>query len=169
MKRQCVASMRPRAGHRDNPLIIHVPGPEWLERYCRQVPQMAYDLAEAFWPGPLTMILSRDPVGAGPHHWWAKHRGGPLPRSPGYAGDYCRRRHTCCRAQCQSFRAAQLHQCAGCAGGYGGEDSGHCRWRAMSGRGGVHHFGPDGDAPAGCCGPVECQWKRLRLWWGRSP
>lgn len=46
----------------DNPLIIHVPGPEWLERYCRQVPQMAYDLAEAFWPGPLTMILSRDPV-----------------------------------------------------------------------------------------------------------
>ena len=46
----------------DNPLILHVPGPEWLERYCRQVPQMAYDLAEAFWPGPLTMILNRDPV-----------------------------------------------------------------------------------------------------------
>lgn len=46
----------------DNPLILHLPGPEWLERYCRQVPQMAYDLAEAFWPGPLTMILNRDPV-----------------------------------------------------------------------------------------------------------
>ena len=46
----------------DNPLIIHVPGPEWLERYCRQVPKIAYDLAEAFWPGPLTMILARDPI-----------------------------------------------------------------------------------------------------------
>ncbi len=46
----------------DNPLIIHVPGSEWLECYCRQVPQTAYDLAEAFWPGPLTMILSRDPI-----------------------------------------------------------------------------------------------------------
>lgn len=46
----------------DNPLIIHVPGPEWLERYCRQVPQAAYDLAAAFWPGPLTMILFRDSI-----------------------------------------------------------------------------------------------------------
>lgn len=46
----------------DNPLIIHVPGPEWLERYCRQVPQTAYDLAQAFWPGPLTLILPRNPI-----------------------------------------------------------------------------------------------------------
>lgn len=36
----------------DNPLIIHVPGADWLERYCCQVPQTAYDLAENFWPGP---------------------------------------------------------------------------------------------------------------------
>lgn len=43
----------------DNPLILHVPGSHWLERYCMQVPQAAYDLAEAFWPGPLTMILPR--------------------------------------------------------------------------------------------------------------
>lgn len=43
----------------DNPLIIHVPGAHWLERYCVNVPQAAYDLAEQFWPGPLTMILPR--------------------------------------------------------------------------------------------------------------
>ena len=43
----------------DNPLIIHVPGAHWLERYCVDVPQAAYDLAEKFWPGPLTMILPR--------------------------------------------------------------------------------------------------------------
>ncbi len=43
----------------DNPLILHVPGPEWLERYCREVPEEAYALADRFWPGPLTMILKR--------------------------------------------------------------------------------------------------------------
>ena len=43
----------------DNPLILHIPGPEWLERYCQNIPQTAYRLAEAFWPGPLTMILPR--------------------------------------------------------------------------------------------------------------
>lgn len=43
----------------DNPLIIHVPDASWLERYCRDVPPAAYQLAERFWPGPLTIILPR--------------------------------------------------------------------------------------------------------------
>lgn len=43
----------------DNPLILHVPGADWLERYCRDIPPVAYTLAERFWPGPLTMILPR--------------------------------------------------------------------------------------------------------------
>ena len=43
----------------DNPLIIHVPDASWQERYCRDVPPAAYQLAERFWPGPLTMILPR--------------------------------------------------------------------------------------------------------------
>lgn len=46
----------------DNPLIIHVPGPQWLTRYCEDVPPLAYELARRFWPGPLTMILKRKPV-----------------------------------------------------------------------------------------------------------
>ena len=41
----------------DNPLILHISGPEEIERYCHHIPQSAYDLAEAFWPGPLTMVL----------------------------------------------------------------------------------------------------------------
>ena len=45
----------------DNPLILHVSGPQWLTRYCAQVPPLAYVLARKFWPGPLTMILKRDP------------------------------------------------------------------------------------------------------------
>ncbi|MEG0779516.1 MAG: L-threonylcarbamoyladenylate synthase [Oscillospiraceae bacterium] len=43
----------------DNPLILHIPGPSWLERYCEKVPPLAYVLARRFWPGPLTMILRR--------------------------------------------------------------------------------------------------------------
>lgn len=43
----------------DNPLILHVPDASWLDRYCHDVPDTAYTLAEKFWPGPLTMILPR--------------------------------------------------------------------------------------------------------------
>ena len=43
----------------DNPLILHVPTAEWLSRYCREIPQAAFTLAEHFWPGPLTMVLKR--------------------------------------------------------------------------------------------------------------
>ena len=46
----------------DNPLILHVPSAQWLERYCQHIPDAAYTLAERFWPGPLTMILERRPV-----------------------------------------------------------------------------------------------------------
>ena len=46
----------------DNPLILHVTGPQWLPRYCRDIPPMAYVLARKFWPGPLTMILKRQSV-----------------------------------------------------------------------------------------------------------
>lgn len=43
----------------DNPLILHIPSSAWLERYCRNIPDAAYALADRFWPGPLTMILER--------------------------------------------------------------------------------------------------------------
>ena len=46
----------------DNPLILHVTGAQWLPRYCRDIPPIAYVLARKFWPGPLTMILKRSPV-----------------------------------------------------------------------------------------------------------
>ena len=50
-----IAKGRPQ----DNPLIIHVAEASWLDRYCKEIPKAAYKLAEAFWPGPLTMILPK--------------------------------------------------------------------------------------------------------------
>lgn len=41
----------------DNPLIIHIAEIMDLERVGKDVPPQAYKLAEAFWPGPLTMIV----------------------------------------------------------------------------------------------------------------
>jgi len=41
----------------DNPLILHICGPEQIEEFCHHIPQAAYTLAEHFWPGPLTMVL----------------------------------------------------------------------------------------------------------------
>ena len=43
----------------DNPLILHIPSADWLERYCQEIPPAAYELAKQFWPGPMTMILKR--------------------------------------------------------------------------------------------------------------
>ena len=53
VKRIFEAKGRPQ----NNPLILHVPDASWLERYCLEIPDAAYVLAAAFWPGPLTMIL----------------------------------------------------------------------------------------------------------------
>ena len=47
----------------DNPLILHVAQPSDMEKFCHHIPAAAYALAEAFWPGPLTMVLpARDIV-----------------------------------------------------------------------------------------------------------
>ena len=53
-----VAKGRPQ----DNPLILHIPSADHLARYCRDIPDSAYALTEAYWPGPLTMILPRREV-----------------------------------------------------------------------------------------------------------
>ena len=41
----------------DNPLILHIADPDQMELFCQNIPPAAYHLAEAFWPGPLTMVL----------------------------------------------------------------------------------------------------------------
>lgn len=41
----------------DNPLIVHIADMEALDAIVREIPEEARRLAEAFWPGPLTMIF----------------------------------------------------------------------------------------------------------------
>ncbi len=44
----------------DNPLIVHVASMKDLERIVKEVPEAAVKLSEAFWPGPLTMIMKKN-------------------------------------------------------------------------------------------------------------
>ena len=43
----------------DNPLIVHIADTEDLKRIAAKIPEKAGILAEAFWPGPLTMIFPK--------------------------------------------------------------------------------------------------------------
>ena len=45
----------------DHPLIVHLARVEQLADWAQRVPEAAWRLAEAFWPGPLTLVLPRAP------------------------------------------------------------------------------------------------------------
>jgi L-threonylcarbamoyladenylate synthase len=46
----------------DNPLIVHIADQEQLGLVAIEVPDSAYVLMDAFWPGPLTMIFRRKDI-----------------------------------------------------------------------------------------------------------
>ena len=48
----------------DHPLIVHVASAEGIHHFAREVPAFAQALVDAFWPGPLTLILPRLPGAA---------------------------------------------------------------------------------------------------------
>jgi len=45
-----------------HPVIVHVLGAESFQRWARDAPLEAQQLAEAFWPGPLTLVMRRGPA-----------------------------------------------------------------------------------------------------------
>jgi L-threonylcarbamoyladenylate synthase len=45
----------------DHPLIVHLPDATHLEHWAVAIPEAAFKLAAAYWPGPLTLILNRHP------------------------------------------------------------------------------------------------------------
>lgn len=51
------AKSRPKS----DPLIVHMAEASWLPRVAAEISPIAWRLAEAFWPGPLTLILPKKP------------------------------------------------------------------------------------------------------------
>jgi len=41
----------------DNPLIVHIAAKDQVDRYVEHIPDKAKALMDAFWPGPLTIVL----------------------------------------------------------------------------------------------------------------
>ena len=61
-KEQAVAKVFQAKGRpSDNPLIVHVKDAQQVFDYAAEVPKLAKDLMERFWPGPLTIILPVKP------------------------------------------------------------------------------------------------------------
>lgn len=55
LKKIFIAKGRPS----DNPLIIHIANQQQLNDMVEEVPEVAQALMEAFWPGPLTLVLKK--------------------------------------------------------------------------------------------------------------
>lgn len=46
----------------DNPLIVHIAELDALNQIAEEIPEKAWQLAEKFWPGPLTMIFNKKDI-----------------------------------------------------------------------------------------------------------
>lgn len=66
----CLNIFKAKDRPQDNPLIVHISDYEMLSEVAAEIPDDAIKLADAFWPGPLTIILKKsslipDSVSAG--------------------------------------------------------------------------------------------------------
>ncbi len=88
--RRWPASSGPRAGPADHPLIVHVAagakGTEALSHFAQPLPPFAQKLVRAFWPGPLTLIVPRQPGVRRGRRRRAGHHRPALPGASGGAG-----------------------------------------------------------------------------------
>lgn len=55
VKKIFVAKKRPET----HPLIVHIGSVDQLDQWAQNIPEAAYKLAHAFWPGPLTLLLQK--------------------------------------------------------------------------------------------------------------
>ena len=125
------------------PLNVLVDGMTMVENVCQAIPPDAYRLAEAFWPGPLTMILWGNgtlpdivPAGGG-------DAGRALSRSPGYPGGDPGAGQAVGLPVGQPVRPAQSQVGPGGLRPAGRPHRWRTGWRNVRRGGGVHHFGPD--------------------------
>lgn len=58
VKKIYVAKGRPS----DNPLIVHIDDLSWIKKLSVNVPDVFYELARVFWPGPLTIIVNKSKI-----------------------------------------------------------------------------------------------------------
>ncbi|NDJ59911.1 MAG: threonylcarbamoyl-AMP synthase [Chloroflexi bacterium] len=55
----CIFSAKSRPAN--DPIIVHIAALGQIDAVAREIPDLAYQLAQHFWPGPLTLVLARHP------------------------------------------------------------------------------------------------------------
>ena len=55
------AIFKAKARPATNPLIVHIASINDMEKWARDIPSQAYFLAEKYWPGPLSLLLKKQP------------------------------------------------------------------------------------------------------------
>ncbi len=60
--RACSNIFKAKDRPQDNPLIVHICDYDMLKEIALEIPEEAMKLADAFWPGPLTMILKKKDI-----------------------------------------------------------------------------------------------------------
>ncbi len=43
----------------DHPLIVHIADKDRIQHWAENIPELAFQLAEKFWPGPMTLLLKK--------------------------------------------------------------------------------------------------------------
>ena len=101
----------------DNPLIVHISQFSQLAPLVREVPEAAKELADAFWPGPLTIILPKSGLVPQETSGGAFHCGSALPLPSHGPGCNRRRRGAFGSPLGQLVRETQPHHLPPRAGG----------------------------------------------------
>ena len=92
-----------------SPLIVHVASIEMAREIVAEWPPLAEELARKWWPGPLTLVLPKQPVDSGHRHRWTADRGSAHAEPSDGAGVDSRGGRADCSAQRESFHGAFAH------------------------------------------------------------
>ena len=116
----------------DNPLIVHIADFDDMKRVAREVPEQAKKLADAFWPGPLTMIVWKsdavpEATTGGDNR---RHADGcsAYAESSGSTRIDSKKRMPDCGTECQYVRSAESDRGTTCCGRFIGQDCDDTGW-----------------------------------------
>ena len=86
-----------------SPIIVHVSNMEMAHSVVAEWPPAAQALAQKFWPGPLTLVLKKQPAVPDSGNRRSRHRRRAHAVASGGAGADRGGAASCCRSQCQSL------------------------------------------------------------------
>ena len=129
-----------------DPLIVHIGDRAMLEMMAAEVDQDAHRLMEAFWPGPLTLLLPKSRAGTGGGDRGAQEGGSADAGESGGAGTIAGGGGTRGGSERNRFGRISPTRAAHVAGGSGWAHRRHSGWRGDDARRRV-------DGGGGACGP----------------